>query len=210
MPECPVSFDRLLERIATRMADPLPGADAHARMAPRPRREWPAGFNVARARQAAALLLITPHEPSAAIVLTVRADGLGRHGGQVSMPGGVIESDETAAMAAVREAHEEIGLDPSVVRVIGELTPIDIPVSGFRLHPIVASVDHRPHFRPDAREVARVIEVPLDDLRDPSRVIWRSMTTDDRAFEFPAFPHDGAEIWGATAMVLAEFMALLD
>ncbi len=178
-------------------------------MAPRPRREWPAAFHLARVRHAGGLLLLTPHADSAAIVLTVRADALGRHGGQVSMPGGVIEADEVAQSAALREAHEEIGLEPSAVRVLGALSPVDIPISGFRLHPVVAATTPTPTFVPAPDEVARVIQVPLSDLLDTSRIVWRSVHRNGRDFEFPAFPFDGAEIWGATAMVLAELLALL-
>ena len=189
----------------------LPGATAHGLMAPRPRRQWPDGFNLAGIRHAAALLLLVREDDgSAAVVLTVRANALGRHSGQVSMPGGVIEPGEATADASLREAHEEIGLDVTGVRVLGALTALDIPVSGFRLHPIVASLDHRPRFEPAPDEVARVLEVPLEWLLDPTQVAWRSSGLDERRFEFPCFPFDGAEIWGATAMALAEFLALLE
>jgi 8-oxo-dGTP pyrophosphatase MutT (NUDIX family) len=161
-------------------------------------------------RHAASLLLLAPHQDSAAVVLTVRAAGLERHSGQVSMPGGVIEPDESPAAAAVREAHEEIGLDPGLVRVIGAMTPIDIPVSGFRMHPIVGAVGALPPLTPDPREVARILCVPLDELRDHSRIVWRKVRQNERDFEFPCLPFDGVEIWGATAMALAEFLALLD
>src|SRR5207248_11030681 len=99
---------------------------------------WPAGFNPARIRHAAGLLLVFPVNDVPFVVLTLRADHLGRHGGQVSLPGGVIEPGETFEQAALREAHEEVGLSAADVRVLGALTPLDIPVTGFRLHPIVA------------------------------------------------------------------------
>ncbi len=178
-------------------------------MAPRPRREWPAGFNVADVRHAAGLLLLVPKGERAAVVLTVRAHTLDRHGGQVSMPGGVIDSGESAERAALREAHEEIGLVAADVRVAGALTPIDVTVSGFRLHPIVAVAREQPIFIPAPGEVARVFDVAVDDLLDANRVAWRWMTREGRHFYYPVFPHNGTDIWGATAMVLAEFLALL-
>ncbi len=198
----------VVELLQTALIAPLPGAAAHALMAPRPRRDWPAGFNIASLRHAAGLLLLVPREQETDVVLTVRAHALDRHGGQVSLPGGVIEPDETPEQAALREAYEEIGVHPSGVRVLGALTPIDITFSGFRLHPIVAATDARPDFRPAPDEVARVLEVPLADLLNPDRSVWRSTTPDGRVLEFPAFPHEDAEIWGATAMVLAEFLTL--
>src|SRR5439155_27387675 len=178
----------------------LPGAAAHARMAPRPRYEWPAGLNAARARRAAGLLLVYPIDARPHLVLTVRSDGLGRHGGQVSLPGGVTEPGETFEQAALREAHEEVALSPAGVRVLGALTPLDIPVSGFRLHPIVASVDQRPDLRPSDGEVSRILEVPLAELIEPSTKVAVSRVRDGQEFIVPVFQIDGVEVWGATAM----------
>jgi 8-oxo-dGTP pyrophosphatase MutT (NUDIX family) len=178
-------------------------------MAPRPRRQWPAGFDRATIRDAAALLLLFPVEDRAHIVLTVRADSLEHHRGQVSLPGGVIDPGETREQAALREAHEEVGLATSGVRTLGILSPLEIPVSGFRLHPVVAATDERPHFTPSAHEVARVLEVDLDHLRNPGSLTSRDVVQDGRTLTLPAFSVDGVEVWGATAMVLAEFLALL-
>jgi len=178
-------------------------------MAPRPRREWPAGFNPARIRRAAGLLLVFAVKDRPHILLTVRADTLGRHGGQVSLPGGVIDPGETVEQAALREAHEEVGLAPNGVRVLGTLTPLDIPVSGFRLHPVVASCDVVPYLVPSDAEVARILAVDVHELQDPSRVRWTRQVRDGRTIDVPAFYVGNDEIWGATAMILAEFLALL-
>ncbi len=121
-----------LEAALTR---PLPGLEAQRRLAPVPPRDWPKGIVPARIRHAAGLLLLFPRDSVAQLVLTVRADTLGRHGGQVSLPGGVVEAGETFEQAALREAHEEIGLAAHAVRTLGALTPVDIHISGFRLHP---------------------------------------------------------------------------
>ena len=204
-----MTFDesvRLIEHAFTR---PLPGESAQARVAPQPRREWPAGFDRGSIRDAAGLLLVFPIEGRAHIVLTLRAGTLGRHGGQVSMPGGVIDPGESREAAALREAHEEIGLSLDGVRVIGRLTPIEIPVSGFRLHPVVAVSHERPRFVPAPEEVARVLEVDLDHLLDPASLTSRSVARDGIALTLPAFLVVGVEVWGATAMVLSEFLALL-
>ena len=202
-------FADTLARLERALTGPLPGEPAQLRMMPRPPREWPPDFNRARIRDAAGLLLLFPVENRPHLVLTVRAGTLGRHGGQVSLPGGVVERGETFEQAAIREAHEEIGLEPASVRMLGALTPIDIHVSGFRLHPIVATMPTRPTLNPADDEVSRILEIPLERLMDPNAVAWRTMTRDNRSVAVPVFLADDAEIWGATAMVVAEFLALL-
>jgi 8-oxo-dGTP pyrophosphatase MutT (NUDIX family) len=210
-----VTFADALGRLETGLRAALPGPRAQDRLAPMPRRQWPGGLNPARARNAAGLLLVFPKRKEetadgdvAHIILTVRADGL-RHGGQVSLPGGVVDPGETFEQAALREAQEEVALAPGEVRVLGPLTPLDIPVSGFRLHPIVAVHPGRPHLTPSDQEVARILEIGVDELLDPRHFVTIERHRDGVAFTVPAFRIAGVEIWGATAMVLAEFLALL-
>jgi 8-oxo-dGTP pyrophosphatase MutT (NUDIX family) len=205
----PVNFHSVLERLQIALLQPLPGPPAQALMAPRPRRDWPASFDPAHIRHAGGLLLVFPIDASAHIVLTVRADALGRHGGQVALPGGVVEAGESFEEAALREAHEEVGLSSDAVRVLGALTPLDIPVSGFRLHPIVAAAAARPALTPADGEVASILEVPLGELFDPSRKVTTTRVGEGRDLTVPAFRVGGVEIWGATAMVVAEFLSLL-
>jgi 8-oxo-dGTP pyrophosphatase MutT (NUDIX family) len=216
-----VTFRDAVERLEAAFTRPLPGDAAQDALAPMPRREWPAGFNPARIRNAAALLLVYPWSTSNAeigktsknddahIVLTVRADTLERHGGQVSLPGGVVDPGETFEQAALREAHEEVALPLDGARVLGALTPLDIPVSGFRLHPIVAVRAARPALRPADGEVARILEPALDELLDADCVRATERMRDGRTLMIPAFHVRDHEIWGATAMVLAEFLTLL-
>jgi 8-oxo-dGTP pyrophosphatase MutT (NUDIX family) len=203
------AFSSLTDDLISSLAKPLPGTTAHALMSPRPRRGWPDGMAPADLRNAAGLLLVFPDASDRPhIVLTVRAGTLGRHGGQVSLPGGVIEPGESYAHAALREAHEEIALDPHLVRIAGALTPIDIPVSGFRLHPIVGISDTHPTFTPADGEVAKILDVALDDLAAPGCVAQTMREREGLRIEVPAFCVAGEEIWGATAMVLAEFLSL--
>ena len=205
-----MQFPDALTRLEQALQRPLPGATAHARVAPRPPREWPPGFNPAHVREAAVLLLVFPLHDAAHVLLTLRADTLGRHRGQVSLPGGVIEPGETFEQAALREAHEEVGLATEGVRVLGVLTPLDIPVTGFRLHPIVAASARQPALAPSDGEVARILEIAVDDLLDRSSLVTAERERDGRRITVPAFVVAGLEIWGATAMVLAEFLTLLN
>lgn len=200
-------FEASLRR---RLAGALPGAEAHLRFAPVPQRSgWKPGYLPADARAAAGLLLVYPGPQGLSIPLTVRASGLRRHAGQISLPGGAIDPGETLRDAAVREAREEIGLDPSLLRIVGELTPVHVIVSGFTLHPVVAVSDQTPVFAPAAHEVEKIIEVTVDHLCDASRIRRGMRTREGVAVEYPYFDLLGHQVWGATAMVLGEFVTLL-
>jgi 8-oxo-dGTP pyrophosphatase MutT (NUDIX family) len=204
-----LTYDQALVRLRRALRQPLPGHSAQRWLEPGAGRRWPAGYNPDDARTAAGLLLVFPRNERPHIVLTVRTHFLERHGGQVSLPGGAVDAGETHEEAALREAHEEIGLEPAAVSVVGALTPLDIPVSGFRLHPIVAAAGARPRLSAAAGEVARILEVAVEDLMTAGRVVRRTVVREGQQFERPAFVTEGVEVWGATAMVLAEFLAVL-
>ena len=193
-----------------RLAGTLPGIKAQMQFVPLPvRGGWEAGRYPPDARAAAGLLLLYPHESGIAIPLTVRGRGLARHAGQISLPGGATDPGETLVEAALREASEEIGVDPGAVRVLGELTPVHVIVSGFTLHPIVAVTETRPSFMPAPGEVEEILEVSVDDLRDASRIRRGTRIREGEAVEYPYFDLLGHQVWGATAMVLGEFIYLL-
>ena len=112
------------------------------------------------ARAGAALLLVYPHDDTLHFTLTVRGSGLRNHTGQVSLPGGRVDEGESFEEAALRETQEEIGVDPQAVELLGRLTPLHIPVSGYILNPLVGFTAMRPAFQRAEWEVARIIEAP--------------------------------------------------
>jgi 8-oxo-dGTP pyrophosphatase MutT (NUDIX family) len=203
-----VFLDELEKLLKRRLAEPLPGARAQLLLAPSPRTGWRPGHSPGDCRPGAGLLLLYPIAGEAGLVLTVREDGLPQHAGQVSLPGGAVEDQETIAEAALREAREEIGLDPSVVRLLGCLSPLHIPVSGFILHPLVGVADDRPRLEPQRGEVARIIEVTFEELADGKRLARERRTIGRREHVIPYISLRGEKIWGATAMILAEFLTI--
>ena len=203
----------LVRRLQDALSQPLPGLEAQLRMAPSPRIGWDPLQIPEETHDGAALVLIYPHEDAFFLPLTVRGSGLRNHTGQVSLPGGRVDEGETIEAAALREAEEEIGVDRGSVLVLGRLTPLHIPVSNYLLHPVVGFLPARPVFHRAEWEVARIIEPTLAQLRDAATVkreLQRRATGGQTIdVDVPFFDIDSEKVWGATAMVLAEFCAIL-
>ena len=194
------------------LAGPLPGPDAQLRMAPRFEGVPPPRVAESDFRPAAALLLLYPLDDQWHVPLTVRGSRLRHHTGQVSLPGGRIDPGESPEEAALREAREEVAIEPGHVEVLGALTPLPIGVSRHLLHPIVGVAHRRPQFRVAEPEVERLVEVPLAAFQDPAALGYEQRPFSlppHTLMDVPYFDVGGVRVWGATAMVLAEFLALV-
>jgi len=204
-----VTLDDIVRRLRTSLESPLPGADAHLRMVRRPPRGFVPGVLPADCRDGAVLLLVYESDGEPRIVLTLRSDSLSRHRAQVSLPGGAMEEGETERDAAIREAVEEIGIEAGSIRVLGDLTPFHVPVSRFIIHPVLAYSERALTVRAASPEVERIIEAPVRLLLDPATVRIEPRVLDGLPYEVPYFDVAGLKVWGATAMILSEFVALL-
>lgn len=161
-------------------------------------------------REAAALLLLFPRNGELWLPLTVRSSRLPTHRGEVSLPGGAVDPDDRdPAATALREAHEELGIDPPTVEIVGQLTSFYIPPSNFRLTPVVGLSAIDPELRPNPDEVETAFSVPLRRLLDPETIqeeIWERRGV---AMRVPFFALEGWKVWGATALLLSELVARL-
>jgi 8-oxo-dGTP pyrophosphatase MutT (NUDIX family) len=161
---------------------------------------------------AAVLVLIAPDVGGidAEVILIERAPR-GHHPGEISFPGGRAEGDETPEATALREAVEEVGLDSKAagVHVVGALEAFWIPVSGYRVQPILAVAGRWPELVPSPDEVSAIIRAPLSAFIPPAPIQIVETTIRDFRLRYGAYPVAGHLVWGATARILGQLGALL-
>jgi 8-oxo-dGTP pyrophosphatase MutT (NUDIX family) len=161
-------------------------------------------------KQAAVLVPILDRPTGLSLLLTQRSDGLKHHAGQVAFPGGRVEaSDQNAISTALREAEEEIGLDPRRVEVLGYLND-HVILTGYRVTPVVAFVHPEGELSLDHGEVHSVFELPLEKALDGARYHAREWSIGGESVRFFELYHANRRVWGATAGMIASLGRLLD
>ena len=209
-----VTSDTFIEQLREKLAGSLPGQEAQFKMAFK-RRAEELRLNPAPppdAKVASVLNLLHYHEGAWRTLLIQRsANPRDRHSGQVSFPGGRYEeSDLNLTNVALRETHEEVGVSPLQVEVLGRLTELYIPVSNFVVHPFVGVLLGPPDFRPQPGEVEMILTPSLTIFSQPENrkiadlTVGQGITLKD----VPYFDVEGRMVWGATAMILSEFLEL--
>lgn len=194
-------------QLSAQLKQPLPGWSAQVRYQPElsfGRHRGPAPVD---ARPAAVLVLLYPRDGQWHVPLILRPVHMPDHAGQVSFPGGVIESGESSRQAALREFAEELGAPVEGLDMLGQLSPIYLFASNFQITPWVAATGEVPPWRPSAREVDRLLEIPLSHLADPRNSGHFERRQRGLAFRAPCFLWESERIWGATSMILAELVA---
>jgi 8-oxo-dGTP pyrophosphatase MutT (NUDIX family) len=204
------SFQDFIAALHHDLQQPLPGRSAQYQLAPQPRpgaemEELPNP----NARQSSVLLLFYPYADTVYFPLILRPTYPGVHSGQVGLPGGGFEArDHDLIHTALREAQEEIGVDPEQINILGQLSTLYIRPSNNLVLPVVGWAAERPTFLPDPHEVALLIEASLLEFLDPANRRTEVWQLQNRTAHVPLFGIQNQVIWGATAMMLGELFAL--
>ncbi len=208
-----IDKNKILE-ISSLLRGELPGLKAHQLMAPYQRKTAKDVLEEElNHRLSSTLMLLYPRNNEWFFALMKRPDYDGVHGGQVSFPGGKREPNETPEINALRETEEEIGISRNEVKILGKLTDVYIPPSKMLVNPFVGMLENEPIFYPDSREVEKVLEVPLIDLYKEEVIKRKKITVGKHekqpfVIEVPCYELNLHTVWGATALMLCEFMML--
>jgi 8-oxo-dGTP pyrophosphatase MutT (NUDIX family) len=205
-----MNFETLAERIAKRLSEPLPGNLAHE-----PLRASPLGTPIpnfthkAGPKPGSVIILLHEHEGKIKFPLIKRPQYLGAHSNQVSLPGGKAESGETPIETALREAEEEIGVSRNTMNVLGTLSDFFVIPSNFMVTPVIATTSN-PLFHPDSREVAKILQGDIESLIHEEAIQTKEiLAANTYRMMAPHFLFEEEIVWGATAMMLNEFRAVL-
>jgi len=196
----------LMEQLRTEK----PGLQVQLKMVPEPRPGEKVYTEVeAFCLKAGVMILLYQREGSWHVALIRRPSTVMHHKDQIGFPGGELEAGENFEQAALRETWEELGVYPDQVQIIGSLTPLYIPPSNFCIYPVVAIASSPLSFKPHPEEVAEVIEVPLIHLAEARTIRRETWKIGEQPVDVPFYGFKTHKIWGATAMVLAEFLEIL-
>lgn len=196
------------ENIKKALKGNLRGIESHQKMMPPNRKFQAAESDSKRLKPSSVLLLLYEQNHELFICLIKRPSTMKHHAGQVAFPGGRLEQGETALETALRETWEEIGVGPESIEILGSLSELFVDVSGFLIQPFVGWLTEKPVFAINAAEVEKTILFPLVQYKD--KLEETELETVSGKLKVPCFHFEGEVIWGATAMILAEFYDVLN
>ncbi len=199
-------FHHIVSTLKSNLKKELPGFEAQKKMAPSFRGEFPFRSNKnLTPRNSAVLICIYPNEGKATTILIKRTTYNGAHSGQVSFPGGKQEgNDESLIETALRETREEVGISEKLVRVLGVLTPLHIPVSNMVVLPVIGVLEQQPEIHLNLQEVEYPIFVGLECFKDNRFKSVKILKVNNVPISAPFYSVEGEFVWGATAMIISE------
>ncbi len=203
------SGDKIKEKLLRAMQNDLPGEKSHIKMIPESRLNISYDINSETVKKSAVLLLLFPENGTFKLLFIKRATDGSSHSGQIAFPGGKFEdSDNGLINTALREAEEETGIHKNDVKVIKSLSSLFIPVSNFSVYPFVGIINYKPEINLNSDEVQEVYELDITELLSAKR-IEKSFTVRGQKLTAPFYIFCEFEIWGASAMILSEFIDLI-
>ena len=200
---------KVVKKLERLLKEPLPGRLGHLTMLPQPIDEK--RFSVREDhRKGAVLMLFYPDSHNSFVPFIKRPEYPGVHSGQIAFPGGKWEPfDRDLSVTALRESEEEIGVYAEKVTLLGKLSDVYIPPSNFLVSPYIGFISEKPDFKPEPKEVERIISCPFPVLLDKEiRKLTQVKGSSGPRFETPYFDIENEVVWGATAMMLGEFTYL--
>lgn len=200
-----IDINTLIEKLKISYQDDLPGKTAQNMMLAKPRVKIEFSNSAEQAIPSAVLILLYPYKEDIHFILTERTNEVQHHKGQISLPGGSWENGEQLHETALRETEEEIGIPADKTKIIYELTPLFVKVTGYMIHPFVAYITQKPHIVPDQNEVNNVFTASISELMDPANQLTELWTIREIPVDVPFFKFGKYKVWGATAMILSEF-----
>lgn len=206
-----VKYSSFINHLENQLKLDLPGSAAHLKMASRIRvEELMHSYDVSLAKPSSVLILLYQKENCIYTVLMKRQTYDGVHSGQVSFPGGKKENNDfDLKETALREAHEEVGINAGDVKIIGSLSDLYIPPSNFLVTPYIGIQNLVPHLTPEKSEVAEILEVNLADLFREDVKGVKEIKVRGSQIIAPYYSLNGHTVWGATAMILSELIDVI-
>lgn len=206
-----MNYQQLITSLSVELTKPLPGKPVQLVMSSLQRiREIFDFHDENNARKSSVMILLYPDLDTTMFVVTQRPVYDGVHSGQISLPGGQAEpGDESPEDTARRETFEEIGVPGDKIKIIGKLTELYIPPSNYLVQPFIGYVDEKPEFFPHPKEVKEIIEIPLAELINDENRKNRNIKVRGMEIFAPCYVIRNYTIWGATAMILSEFKAIV-
>ena len=204
-----MDFQHFITQLEIMITNYLPGEESQQKMRVNYDQSIELPFSKNNSTAAAVLILLYIEDNEIHFFLTKRSNELEHHKGQISLPGGTQEENEELTHTALRETQEEIGINKTSISIIGSMTPLFVPVTGFMIHPFIGYSSNKLEPTPDPSEVEAIFSVNISDLLNETNQTIEKRNIRGYDVEVPYFKLNNYEVWGATSMILSEFRDLI-
>ena len=204
-----MNFQHFITQLEITITNYLPGEESQQKMRVNYDQSIELPFSKNNSKPAAVLILLYLEDNEIYFFLTKRTDELENHKGQISLPGGTQEKNEKLIDTALRETQEEIGINKTSISIIGTITPLFVPVTGFMIYPFIGYSINKLDPKPDPVEVETIFSVNIFDLLNKDNRTAEQRNIRGYNVKVPYFKLNDYQVWGATAMILSEFKDLI-